>query len=466
MNIIFMILYWVILETLIFSAILFRKYQNHQILGVIFSIEDSKTKEVSEIVNSYKKDLSFISFVFLTLGVFMLFPPVKAYADFFMLILMIFAILIIGFRIKHSQEKLIALKLEKGWIYPTSKTVLADLSSSREKGKSAVSIIYSYILFLLSFIPFIYLLFNDGEREEYPLIFSLIGPFIQILMVLMYKQALKSKSPVISENSEINKALSRTFERINTVSATFSGLVMFLFYMSFSAVIIFEKNSAFIIAPVIFMICGILLIAMWRQKRVNNAEEYFMEKSKSELFSFNKDGIYEEENFWRWGFYNNPNDKRLFVPKRISGMGWTINIARPFGKIFMMLTVMLIVGIIGVMTAFSVMEYDITKKDSDIKISGVMYHTEFDAKNIVSVKKDADLPSNTRTNGYGGSSKSCGHFSVSGYGPSMFYIYNDVDEYIIIKLKNEDTKNVFINEDTKEKTDKLYDYFKDLEKKY
>ena len=33
---------------------------------------------------------------------------------------------------------------------------------------------------------------------------------------------------------------------------------------------------------------------------------------------------------WKWGiFYFNKQDKRIFPPKRIPGMGWTINFASP-----------------------------------------------------------------------------------------------------------------------------------------
>nr|WP_199001967.1 DUF5808 domain-containing protein [Flavobacterium sp. ASV13] len=33
---------------------------------------------------------------------------------------------------------------------------------------------------------------------------------------------------------------------------------------------------------------------------------------------------------WIWGiFYYNPKDSRLFPPKRIKAMGWTINFANP-----------------------------------------------------------------------------------------------------------------------------------------
>ena len=44
------------------------------------------------------------------------------------------------------------------------------------------------------------------------------------------------------------------------------------------------------------------------------------------------DGGTEDDNSKNWylGFlYFNPNDKRIFPPKRIKGLGWTINFANP-----------------------------------------------------------------------------------------------------------------------------------------
>ena len=34
---------------------------------------------------------------------------------------------------------------------------------------------------------------------------------------------------------------------------------------------------------------------------------------------------------WKWGlFYYNKMDKRIFPPKRIPGLGWTVNFANPY----------------------------------------------------------------------------------------------------------------------------------------
>ena len=54
----------------------------------------------------------------------------------------------------------------------------------------------------------------------------------------------------------------------------------------------------------------------------------------------------EDEKYWKWNFiYYNPEDTRLFVPKRISWLGWTLNFANPFAYLVLALS-LFIVGII------------------------------------------------------------------------------------------------------------------------
>lgn len=39
----------------------------------------------------------------------------------------------------------------------------------------------------------------------------------------------------------------------------------------------------------------------------------------------------DNSKYWYLGFlYYNPDDKRIFPPKRIKGLGWTINFANPY----------------------------------------------------------------------------------------------------------------------------------------
>jgi len=54
-----------------------------------------------------------------------------------------------------------------------------------------------------------------------------------------------------------------------------------------------------------------------------------------------------DPNNWIWGFfYYNPKDNRLFPPKRIKELGWTINFANP-NSVFLVLVVIAILLILG-----------------------------------------------------------------------------------------------------------------------
>ena len=51
----------------------------------------------------------------------------------------------------------------------------------------------------------------------------------------------------------------------------------------------------------------------------------------------------EQDDYWFWGlFYNNPNDPAVLVAKR-HGIGWTINIGSPKGKLITFATLILII---------------------------------------------------------------------------------------------------------------------------
>jgi uncharacterized membrane protein len=43
---------------------------------------------------------------------------------------------------------------------------------------------------------------------------------------------------------------------------------------------------------------------------------------------------------WKWGiFYFNPKDRRIFPPKRLKGLGWTVNFANPISVLAFIVTV-------------------------------------------------------------------------------------------------------------------------------
>ena len=55
----------------------------------------------------------------------------------------------------------------------------------------------------------------------------------------------------------------------------------------------------------------------------------------------------EQQSWNLWVFYYNPQDERLFLPKR-TGLGWTINFAQPLAIV---MATLLVIGIIALSVA-------------------------------------------------------------------------------------------------------------------
>lgn len=54
-----------------------------------------------------------------------------------------------------------------------------------------------------------------------------------------------------------------------------------------------------------------------------------------------------DPNNWIWGlFYYNPEDKRIFPPKKIKEFGWTTNFANP-NSVFVLLAIMAVLITLG-----------------------------------------------------------------------------------------------------------------------
>jgi hypothetical protein len=57
------------------------------------------------------------------------------------------------------------------------------------------------------------------------------------------------------------------------------------------------------------------------------------------------DPLHDDPANWKWGiFYFCRQDQRIIVPKRIRGLGWTINFARPSALLWLLAMLLFIYG--------------------------------------------------------------------------------------------------------------------------
>ncbi|MEP6667662.1 MAG: DUF5808 domain-containing protein [Chthoniobacter sp.] len=58
-----------------------------------------------------------------------------------------------------------------------------------------------------------------------------------------------------------------------------------------------------------------------------------------------QDQLHADPANWKWGiFYFCRDDRRIIVPKRIRGLGWTINFARPSALVWLAFMLLFIYG--------------------------------------------------------------------------------------------------------------------------
>ncbi|ATW25443.1 DUF5808 domain-containing protein [Candidatus Formimonas warabiya] len=450
-----LIITWLVFGTMAASALFYKNHHDHQILGVTLSHEHARSPEVQEMIKGFKMACYLVLLLSIGFSLLMLVKAMGPYAEFYMLVLVMANLFANWLVIHHYQQRLLAIKKKKAWTYPRTRVVTVDMNVAKEKGKSGLTPFWTWLFFFLSFIPTVFLIRYGEMQVFYPIGFSLIGPLCQLSTVYLYYQMRNRHAPVLSDLTEMNQASARAEERINTTAATLSAFAMLVFWILFNISVIYVKNGILVVLSSAILVVALLMIAHWQQRKIRAVENsLFGEIWKGD------DGIFEQESTWKWGCYYNPHDPRIIVPKRIAGMGWTINIGNPAGKAIGLGMIALFLIIMGSVFYGGIKDYTIAENGAQITIDAAMYDMRFEKNQVVSLSIVDKIPNGMRTNGYGGLNKSFGHFSIEGYGKCMLYVYNHVDKYIVVQLKGNDPSYVIVNDKSQDETEQLYQTIK------
>ena len=446
-----LIVSWLIFVTTTASALFFRERTRGGLLGIFLLRTHAESPQAKKVAAGFAKACRCAllaafgcSFLLLTRGM-------RPYAGIYLLVLAFAHFSSTWMILRHYREKLRAVKEKNGWAERPAGVVTVDLGVSREKGKSAVSAAWVWLFFLLSFAPLLYLSLTPAARETFPVGFSLIGPLCQTGAVFLYYQMKNLHAPAVEGEPEKNRACARAEERINTASAVLVALFFLIFWILLHAFIVFDGGAL----PTVLLAFATVLCLIWaaqRQRRKIRAAE-------DRIFG----GLPEDpaggevpEEVWKWGCYCNPQDPRLFVPKRIASMGWTVNIGRPGGRALLFTIFALIAVLVGVLLYGNVKDYAVTVRDSSLSVDAALYDTTVEKRQVASVSVVDSLPDGTRTNGYAGAEKSYGHFTLNGYGKCMLYLYRGVGRYVVLKLGGNDPAYLILNGKSPEETQNLY----------
>lgn len=442
---------WLVFIVMGVSIMFFRFHHNNQLLGVTLSKTHASDEEVKDVIKAFTKTSILVTGLSMALSLCLFLPALKRYGEVFLLLLVFGNIIGHFYVFNHYQTKLIGIKTKNDWVYARKKIMAVDLDVARQKGKASISQFWVWLLFGLSFIPLVYLLVKPEVQTIFPLSVALIGPFCQIMGAFFYYQMRNQRLAIPADNTEVNLVYAQQVERVNSVYATLMAFILLAFWLLLSFSMIYSHSSLVIVLPLALLTLGLLGVSIWHQRKLRLLEATFSGSPAKQ-----DEPIYEQEGTWKWGLYHNPSDPRLFVPKRVAGFGWTINTAHRSGKFFAWGTVILIIALVAFVFYSGITDYEFTLTETELIIDAAMYDRTYTKDQIISLETITTMPPGRRTSGYGGTNKSYGHFAIDGYGKCMLYVYNNVDQYIVLELDGDNPAYVIINHQTKAETKELY----------
>ena len=442
----FLAVLWILFLMILVSSLIGVR-RGAQVLGINLPREKCCAAEVVHIVRRHRWGIIAITLLFLALSFVLLIPMVKPYAGFLILVLTVGDLFAAGFCFSRAQKALLRLRREKGWEPPLKPDVTVDLSVSREKGMSAVPSAFVWLFFVLSFVPLAAVLLLPALRASVPIVIAAVGPLCQLLFTALYYQARRMPARLTSADTDLAQMLARRTERIRTAGATAMALIQLLFWLCSFLSCVFHVWAGCIAATALYAIL-LLCSAGWQQRRLNRLEE--------SVQAVTEQTHPEPDRIWRWGCYYNPADLRLFVPKRAESLGWTINLTRPAGKvIFASIWVLVAAVILLAIFAGTRGGFAVEINGDAVTFDAALYDLTVTRDDVTDITVIDEIPSGTRTNGYGGMSKSYGHFHLDEYGNCMIYIYHDTPCAVVLTIDGE-PGHVLVNAETAADTQALY----------
>lgn len=417
------------------------------LLGVGMTRKQMKSDFAKKTVRNCRIALCVISLIFTAV----IFPIIYKSSDpvkFILFLLWTFAYLFVEFgTMQYFTRKLSKEFIESRGEVKKNTVIAVDTEVVRLKNDMRVSPLSMLPGAVLILIQLCLCVFYKGDAFLWCT--TGISALFYGIFLLMRVTAARERSDAYSKSVDINRAChyaaQRTWSVCFAVLSAISGLCFLALYLIYA---VWNKPTFTFVVMIVLLLSMVLGFTI-SDIRVRRAQNKILDSDED-------DEPVDKSTFWKWGFYNNPNDPRVMVEKQYGG-GWTLNVATTAGKWITGATFAVLVGVLLFSVFMTVGVYtvpmELNVENDTVKITAAMYDTEFRTDDIKAVELIEELPGGVRTNGASMGALQLGHFQLDGYGNSMLYLSQKNPPYLLIKLED---KVVIFDGGSPEKTEQLY----------
>ncbi|MBP1046475.1 hypothetical protein I6N96_09275 [Enterococcus sp. BWM-S5] len=408
--------------------------------------------QVTQVRQSYKKTLLIVAVVFSLMDLLLLLIPYDSIAILFLL-LSLFGMIGVNYYTQVLYiRKMTAVKMKNNWILPT-KPLLVDTKLILNKNRKMLKAYWFLPSILISLSGIIYTIFSVKPIGGM-LLFGSISLLTAGLFIFSYY--LVSRLPVKAltsdeqTNQQVNDAM-RYYWSLLLVSSTFVFSPL-SFLPTLSLTMAYGKMMYLVIGyfTLLFIYIGFIFFLMFR-----------LRKTQDQLILQASDYRYgDDDQYWRYGLYINPEDPRIMVPDRL-GMNMSVNLGRPAGKISMVVLSIVVIATTFIASVpllindFSSDPFRMELTANEVSLSAPFSKTrEIPIQSIESVVLVDTLPENSlRVYGAATEHYLTGEFRVDDE-PAYLLVYQK--ETPIMKITTKEYTYYYTNKDP-EKTQKEYE---------
>lgn len=433
------------------------EYRRGMLLGVHIPATCIRHPEVQKICCKYEKTWKLFHRVNLAAGCLLCGICFFSFGVFMLLWMIWLGEYIAGlfYLLLVPHRKMYRLKIKMGWVDEKSrKIVRIDTAVSAASEKMAPGWKWQIPVLILTAVTAWPLHLADCRygaslAESWPFWLLYGTSFgINLLFLAFHVAVLRQRNKVYSDHTEINLAVNRLTKRSwcqGLLSAAWISTAAWVYL-----IVCYDRHGPEL-ADIHLGMYSLLLTAAAASLLI---PVLLTEGKKKTLLAADPAPHYiDDDEYWKSGWYHNPNDRHILVQDRFCSLNYSFNFGRPAVKILIgfvtAATAAVLIWVAVLLVRLETAEVVLHQEGSSYSVEAAGYECTFTMDDILSVSLLEDLPDEryTRTNGASTEKFNIGYFRGSETGKCMMFLYNGFQPILVVQLKD---TTVFINSDQEE----------------